>query len=344
MPFNYQSLKNLTNSSFVSASIDTADIAGLTVTAGKIADSAVIAAKLATGAVNTTAGTVTGVLPVAKGGLATNSFAGAYRAFFSNGSVPTAGLHGIASLQVYTSSTTWTRPSGVRYIRVQLVGSGGGGSGHGEGGGAGGYAERYLDVTGISSVGITIDGGGGGTYYANAGGNAGGSSFGPYIWMYEQVITATQTVTGIGSYFGYTGSCRFFIYDSGTTSTVGMPGPVNRLYDSGPTQSSITGYFSHTGFTLSVNPGFYFVGVINGNDGNGTVGCYARNIRSSLGWPSLGASGPYIGYGLGYSLGGSSSCLDWYTNGLPSIIAGSVSVAVGFSITGTPPPMYLRYS
>ena len=171
-----------------------------------------------------------------------------------------------------------------------------------------------------------------------------GSSFGPYIWMYEQVITATQTVTGIGSYFGYTGSCRFFIYDSGTTSTVGMPGPVNRLYDSGPTQSSITGYFSHTGFTLSVNPGFYFVGVINGNDGNGTVGCYARNIRSSLGWPSLGASGPYIGYGLGSSLGGSSSCLDWYTNGLPSIIAGSVSVAVGFSITGTPPPMYLRYS
>jgi hypothetical protein len=181
MPFNYQSLKNLTNSSFVSASIDTADIAGLTVTAGKIADSAVIAAKIATGAVDTTAGTVTGVLPVAKGGLATNSFAGAYRAFFSDGSAPTAGLHGIASLQVYTSSTTWSRPSGVRYIRVQLVGGGGGGSGHGEGGGAGGYAERYLDVTGISSVSITIDGGSSGTYYASAGGNAGGSSFGSYL-------------------------------------------------------------------------------------------------------------------------------------------------------------------
>jgi len=181
MPFNYQSLKNLTNSSFVSASIDSADIAGLTVTGGKIANSAITAAKLATSAVNTTAATVTGVLPVAKGGLATNSFAGAYRAFFSNGTVPTAGLHGIASLQVYTSSTTWNRPAGVRYIRVQLVGSGGGGSGHGEGGAAGGYAERYLDVTAISSVSITIAGGGGGTFYANAGGNAGGSSFGPYL-------------------------------------------------------------------------------------------------------------------------------------------------------------------
>ena len=113
MPFNYQSLKNLTNASFVSASIDSADIAGLTVTGGKIADSAITSAKLDTGAVNTTAATVTGVLPVAKGGLATNSFAGAYRAFFSNGSVPTAGLHGIASLQAFTSSTTWNRPAGV---------------------------------------------------------------------------------------------------------------------------------------------------------------------------------------------------------------------------------------
>ena len=181
MPFNYQSLKNLTNASFVSASIDSADVAPLTVTAAKIADSSITSGKIATGAVNTTAGTVAGVLPVTKGGLATNSFAGAYRAFFSNGSAPTANLHGIASLQVFTSSTTWNRPAGVRYIRVQLVGSGGGGSGHGEGGGAGGYAERYLDVTGISSVGITIDGGGGGTYYANAGGNAGASSFGPYL-------------------------------------------------------------------------------------------------------------------------------------------------------------------
>jgi hypothetical protein len=182
MPFNYQSLKNLTNASFVSASIDSPDIAGLTVTAAKIADLAVIAAKIATGAVNTTAGTVTGVLPVAKGGLATNSFAGAYRAFFSNGSAPTAGLHGIASLQAFTSSTTWNRPSGVRYIRVQLVGSGGGGSGHGESGAAGGYAERLVDISGVSTVSVTINGGGGGTYYSGAGGNSGGScSFGPYV-------------------------------------------------------------------------------------------------------------------------------------------------------------------
>lgn len=181
MPFNYQSLKNLTNASFTSASIDAVDVAALTVPAAKIADSSITSANIAASAVNTTAATVTGVLPVAKGGLAQNSFAGATRAFFSTGSTTSTGLHGIASLQVYTSSTTWNRPAGVRYIRVQLVGSGGGGSGHGEGGGAGGYAERYLDVTGISSVGITIDGGGGGTYYSGAGGNAGGSSFGPYL-------------------------------------------------------------------------------------------------------------------------------------------------------------------
>jgi hypothetical protein len=181
MPFNYQTLKNLNSSSFVDASIATADIANTTITAGKLELLSIDATKIANNAVDVSSGTVTGTLPVAKGGLNNTSFAGAFRAFYSDGSGITTGLHGIQGMQVFTSSGTWNRPTGVRYIRVQLVGSGGGGSGHGEGGGAGGYAERFLDVTGIASVGVTIDGGGGGTFYANAGGNAGGSSFGPYM-------------------------------------------------------------------------------------------------------------------------------------------------------------------
>ena len=35
---------------------------------------------------------------------------------------------------------------------MQVQGAGGGGGGLGEGGGAGGYAEKFIDVTGISSV------------------------------------------------------------------------------------------------------------------------------------------------------------------------------------------------
>jgi hypothetical protein len=171
-------------------------------------------------------------------------------------------------------------------------------------------------------------------------------AFGPYIWMYEHVITATQTITGIGTHFSYTGTSKFFIYDSGTTSTTGVPGPVNLLYQSGPvTLVSAPGESVVTGFTVSLSPGFYFVGVLCGTGGNGTTGCYARNIRSSLGWPPISSGAlQYIGYGLGSNLGGSSSCVNWYNNGLPSVIAGSVSISTGFSIGGYIPPMFLRYS
>jgi hypothetical protein len=87
----------------------------------------------------------------------------------------------ITSMQVFSSSGTWTKPTGVRYIKVQLCGGGGGGSGHGEGGGAGGYSERVIDVTSVTSVSVTIGGEVNGTYYSGAGDNGNSSSFGAYM-------------------------------------------------------------------------------------------------------------------------------------------------------------------
>lgn len=181
MPFNYQTLKNITSDAIVDGSLDTADYADGAVTGTKLEVGAVTSGKLATGSVDLGSSTVTGTLPVSKGGTGVSSFSGAYRALYSNGSSLQFNNHGIQGMQVFTSDGTWTKPAGVRYILVQCQGAGGGGSGHGEGGGAGGYSERYLDVTGISSVGVTIGGGGGGTYYSGAGGNGNGSSFGPYL-------------------------------------------------------------------------------------------------------------------------------------------------------------------
>jgi hypothetical protein len=181
MAFNYQSLKNLTSDAIKDTTITADDIASTTISNAKIAPGAVTAPKLATNAVNTTQNTVTGTLPISKGGLETTTFGGAYRAVYSSGSSLSFSPHGIQSIQVFTGNSTWNRPADVRYIKVQLVGSGGGGSGHGEGGAAGGYAERFLDVTSIASVNITIVGGGSGTYYSGAGGNAGTCSFGPYL-------------------------------------------------------------------------------------------------------------------------------------------------------------------
>ena len=87
---------------------------------------------------------------------------------------------GIRSMQVWTSNGTWTRPTGVRSICVQVIGAGGGGSGHCESAGAGGTSQRQVDVTNVSSVTVTVGNPGGGSNYSGCGGNGNTSSFGSY--------------------------------------------------------------------------------------------------------------------------------------------------------------------
>ena len=99
-----------------------------------------------------------------------------------------AGHGGLKSVQVFTSSGTYTKPSGINTIRVTCTGGGGsGGEGKGTynyngGGAAGGTAIDIIDASGISTVTVTI-GSGGATVTAGNGsaGNAGAtSSFGSY--------------------------------------------------------------------------------------------------------------------------------------------------------------------
>jgi len=85
------------------------------------------------------------------------------------------------SRQIFTSSGSWTRPTGARLIRVRGCGGGGGGGGAdtgdgdasaaGSGGGAGECGEFPLDVEAISSLSITV--GTAGTAGSSGGGDAG---------------------------------------------------------------------------------------------------------------------------------------------------------------------------
>ena len=99
---------------------------------------------------------------------------------------------GLTSVQTFTSSGTWTRPTGITKVIVEV--QGGGTSGRATGsvyvrGAGGGYAKKLIDVSSISSATITV-GAGGAAVAANGGnGNAGGSS----IWS-----DSTNTVTGGG--------------------------------------------------------------------------------------------------------------------------------------------------
>jgi hypothetical protein len=101
---------------------------------------------------------------------------------------------GLASVQVFTSSGTYTKPSGVRLVMVEVQGAGGSGvkgtaNDKRNNGGAGGYARKLIDVSSVSSATITIGSGGLGSTSNDTKGGDGGDS----IWS-----DGTNTVTGFG--------------------------------------------------------------------------------------------------------------------------------------------------
>ena len=89
--------------------------------------------------------------------------------------------YGATNMQVFTSSGTYTKSAGVNQIMVRLVAAGGGGSGHCEAGGAGGFSEKIINVTGLSTVSVVIGTGGTGTYYSGRSGQGASSSFGTFM-------------------------------------------------------------------------------------------------------------------------------------------------------------------
>ena len=184
MPFDYQTLKNINSAAIIDGTLQTANFASRTIATSNIANSSVTAGQLAPSAVDLGGGATTGQMPVNRGGTALSSVGGNTTVLRTNSSANGYEWANVGpyNISVFTSSGTWSRPAGVRYIRIKCQAAGGGGGGHGESGAAGGYSERVLEVAqnGIASVSVYVGGGGGGTYYNNAGGNGDYASFGPY--------------------------------------------------------------------------------------------------------------------------------------------------------------------
>lgn len=116
----------------------------------------------------------------------------------------------LPTIQTFSTpgAATWTKPVGVKTIRVRGVAGGAGGgagnnsNGTGPGGGAGGGFELWLDVTSISSVALTIGGGGVGGVPANGLGTDGGATnFGAYASA-TGGKAATSNATSPGGFAG----------------------------------------------------------------------------------------------------------------------------------------------
>ena len=174
-----------------------------------------------------------------------------------------AGSGGLASLQVFTSSGTYTKPVGLKYARVRLVGGGGGGSGwsytsaNGSGGGGGGYAEKLIAAVSIGAT-ETITVGGGGAGGAKASGNGGGGG-----------------TTSFGALLSATGGGGGMRASRGGVGGVGSGGDINSKGGGGGGYSSTTAnagwggdsVLGGGGYAKSGSPGI--AGGIYGGGGSG---------------------------------------------------------------------------
>ena len=145
---------------------------------------------------------------------------------------------GIKSVQIFTSTGTWTRPSGITMVMVELVGGGGGGGapsgtfGSG-GGGGGGYSRELIDVTSVSTVTTTIGALGSGKSGGGGSGTDGGTT------TFVGYCSATGGSGGSGNSDGAGGAPG--VGSDGDINTSGNGGGTGAIGDSGCGGSSLLG-------------------------------------------------------------------------------------------------------
>jgi len=181
---------------------------------------------------------------------------------------------GLASVQTFTSSGTWTRPSGITKVIIEVQGGGGGGasdngSQYAHTGCGGGYAKKFLDVSSISTATITVGAGGAGIAVAGTP-NAGGAS----SWA-----DGTNTVTGNGGNGGSPNSGS-----SANRSSVGGTGVGGDI--------NIQGGPSSSDYNDEGNFGMSFMGI----GGAGWTSIAASTaVKDGTGYGSGGGGNPYSG-------------------------------------------------
>jgi len=198
---------------------------------------------------------------------------------------PISGVFGTGQVQMYFASGTWSVPPGIGKVRARVWGGGGYNSGSG-----GGFSmETIYDLTGVTSVAVTV--GAGGTSGTPTGGT---SSFGSYCSATGGLTTGGAAGTGSGGDINFSGGLgnSTALSGGGSASLIGNGG-------SAPTAGSLYGLpgTGGAGSGGAVAAGF--------GGGNGFMGQGAQANTNSFTLPTSGLqqfSIDFIGTGGGGAL------------------------------------------
>lgn len=182
------------------------------------------------------------------------------------------------SRQVFAAfgTSTFTVPSGITKVHLQMVGGGGGGGGSNSasisagGGGAGAYFDGFVDLTGTSSVIVFIGGTGAGGASTNTGSTGTWSTFGANGFY----ATALPGIggTGSGTKTGGAGGATSTPSSSSVSGYFGVPGGAGMDGPSATAFSVPSGLFALGGSSFFGNNGASSaLGVVYGSGGTGGV-------------------------------------------------------------------------
>lgn len=229
---------------------------------------------------------------------------------------PITGAFGTGQVQVFSSSGVWTVPAGISRVRVRMWGGGGGsftGAQQTSGSGGGFALKAIYDLSGVTSIPVTV--GAAGTT-GNPGLVGGTSSFGSYVSATGGQSGAASNVTtagtGVGGDINTSGGASNNTTTSGGGGAGSLFGTGGAGTNNGVGNSGGSGGGSYSASTTQISTG-----------GNGILGrgsspaTYTTNGGLSIQMPTTGQEGgfsiDFIGTGGG---GGSTSSSNLTVGGI----------------------------